>query len=469
MEFNLMPFLCDAITLRRENFKKIDELYNKNKYEYYNLAVNSNLYNSSLISDSDFLKEEYSKKFLGILLFLSNNDNTELFSEIELMIKQSYSYAYVYYTQNNKINLENFIKAFMRKQRGKVTDDELNSNLVILYILSTQNESKQVIMNEYLKIFEEMLVARTEHSKFDTSTRISIDNLDKTILKKLNKRKSEIGICDRNTMLKKYFDSPYDKMLSFLFDDENITTSMFDYIEMTDKNILEHLYLINFLKSTTNTEEFSEKYDVNNMIILLYMRYMLKAYKAIKELYFKNNKETMYMDMENIQKQLNKTKDVIKVKDMNILELNKQLQKKENTIKKLSNEILNNKLSKEELISLRNSFFNTSLEFQEIKEENIDYDVFETNIFLILGGHDTLQIKLKEILKNSIFINTDNLNFDVNLIQKAEIIIIFPNYLNHAIYYKVIDKARTLNKKILHITNTNISLILNQIYTTFVS
>ena len=128
MEFNLILFLCDAITLRRENFKKIDELYNKNKYEYYNLAVNSNLYNSSLISDSDFLKEEYSKKFLGILLFLSNNDNTELFSEIELMIKQSYSYAYVYYTQNNKINLENFIKAFMRKQRGKVTDDELNSN-----------------------------------------------------------------------------------------------------------------------------------------------------------------------------------------------------------------------------------------------------------------------------------------------------------------------------------------------------
>jgi hypothetical protein len=73
MQINIITFLCDSITLNRDVYKDIDDIYNTNKFEYYRLAKQSNEYNSNIISDSDFLKEEYNKKLLGILTYAEIN------------------------------------------------------------------------------------------------------------------------------------------------------------------------------------------------------------------------------------------------------------------------------------------------------------------------------------------------------------------------------------------------------------
>jgi hypothetical protein len=190
---------------------------------------------------------------------------------------------------------------------------------------------------------------------------------------------------------------------------------------------------------------------------------MLKSFKEMKEHYFENNKETMFVDINIIQEQLNTANNTIQNKNKEIEELKKELSIKDREIKKLKNELNDNKINKIELTSLRNNFFNIELEEVNVIQDEIDFDLLARKKIMVLGGHDTLQNKLKEYLLNSVFISVDNINFDTNLINTVDKIIVFPNYLNHALYYKVMNEARKQNKEVFHISNTNINLILKKI------
>lgn len=47
------------------------------------------------------------------------------------------------------------------------------------------------------------------------------------------------------------------------------------------------------------------------VIPALHIHLLLKAYKKVKEMYFANNKETMYMEFSNMRKELSKTKTTL--------------------------------------------------------------------------------------------------------------------------------------------------------------
>lgn len=47
------------------------------------------------------------------------------------------------------------------------------------------------------------------------------------------------------------------------------------------------------------------------VISALHIHLLLKAYKKVKEMYFGNNKETMYMEFSNMRKELRKTKTTL--------------------------------------------------------------------------------------------------------------------------------------------------------------
>jgi hypothetical protein len=171
----------------------------------------------------------------------------------------------------------------------------------------------------------------------------------------------------------------------------------------------------------------------------------------------------MYIDIDFVQQQLNTANNTIQNKNKEIEELKKELSIKDKEIKKLKNELNDNKINKIELTSLRNNFFNIELEEVIVIQDEIDFDLLARKKIMVLGGHDTLQNKLKDILLNTVFIHPDNINFDIRIISTVDKIIVFPNYLNHAIYYRLMNEARKQNKEVLHISNTNINLILKKI------
>jgi hypothetical protein len=450
-KINMTTFFCEAITTERKNFKKIDNIYKLNKYEFYRLAKQSSEYNSIIISDSDFLKEEYNKKLLGIVIYIQNTQDQSLIVKVLDIIRDSYSYTFSYFLKNKSIvDFDDFITRYVKKKRGmdNITDDEINSNFIILHMLSIWN-NREIAQNKCYNMYINAINERYKNDYKINYSKISNDNLIK-----IKTFYNQFKIKNRSDILKRYNNNDSNNMIAYLFDFEEITTSLFDYIELNKRDVEEIIYI---------TMLFDDKTNIDNIIMLVYFRYMIKAYKQMKIHYFENNKETMYIDIDFIQGQLNAANNSINNKNSEIEELKKELSKKEKEIKKLNNELNDNQINKDELISLRDNFFNIELGEEKIIQNEIDYDALSEKKYMVLGGHDTLQNKLKDILLSSVFIHTDNLNFDTNIINTVDKIVVFPNYLNHSIYYKVMGEARKLNKSVVHISNTNIDLILNQI------
>jgi hypothetical protein len=55
------------------------------------------------------------------------------------------------------------------------------------------------------------------------------------------------------------------------------------------------------------------------------------------------------------------------------------------------------------------------------------------------------------------------MNYDTTIIKNVEMVFIYTNYINHAIYYKTISAAQKFNKQIGYINQSNEELVLNNI------
>ncbi len=73
---------------------------------------------------------------------------------------------------------------------------------------------------------------------------------------------------------------------------------------------------------------------------------------------------------------------------------------------------------------------------------------------VVIGGFFSWQQRLKEIYPNFTYIDTDNLNFDVNLVRDADLILFNFLHASHGLYYRL--KANCDNNKIAYIANNNI-------------
>lgn len=163
---------------------------------------------------------------------------------------------------------------------------------------------------------------------------------------------------------------------------------MFDYENMTDRDVNEIIYLADNVDVA----------NADNVIILMYLRYLMKSYNSMKKHYFDNNKESMYLDFEQIQQTLNSANVEIENKNADIKRLQDELKKKDKEIKRLKQEIKDNKLYKDEIISLRNNFFSADADADPEVNNLIDYSILTDKKYLFLGGRESLVIRLKEMM-----------------------------------------------------------------------
>ena len=60
-----------------------------------------------------------------------------------------------------------------------------------------------------------------------------------------------------------------------------------------------------------------------------------------------------------------------------------------------------------------------------------------------MGGHQIWQNKLKELYPDFTYIDSDNINFDINITRNADIILFNTLHCSHSLYYKM--KNNTYN------------------------
>lgn len=465
IQLNLLPFIVEALGYNKTIYPDIDKLYQTRKSEFYQAARHHELYNHQIITEGGLLQEEYCKKTLGILLCA--NSDEKIVEELFNIFRKGWTYAYLFVKNHTEIDLSEFLKRLIKKQGGidKVSDDFINTNLFICLYLSVCADKKVVENDIYWKTIE-LLRFRLEHYKDDCPYRLSLKTSSSELLEKVNKLKDEIyskyGIIRDLNSLIKVFKEKLDSIM-FLFDFEKLSIlSITENIKFTEKDIDEILLTFVITHRTYIIEE-----AIQYLAFAVYIKYLSKAYKEVKQSYFKNNKETMYVELDILNNKINKLENEVARLTKFLSENQKTLTVLEKENERLKKECEIEKRNRQELNSLREFIFN--LDKQEVypESETIDYNVLKNYKAIVIGGHERWQSKMKKYLPEFIFIHPDNKNFDLRLLNDIDTIFVYVNYLNHAIYYRLMSAIQDKNIKIVYLNQQNENAVLYKIWKTF--
>lgn len=463
-QINLLGFLCEAFGQNKKIYKDIDLIYQKRKYEFYRLAKEHELYNHQLITEGSLLQEEYSKKILGILLYQYNEpDDEEIVYDIDRLVKKGWPYVYSFLS-HSEVSLSEFMKRFAKKSGSikNLTDDDINASLTILLVMSL-SIGKTVVQDDFYNTVMQTYFDRLEHYKSDN--RINIKHISTDDKKNIKRIKDiifkKVGtIKDYMTLLECLAGTKLNESIELLFDYENLTSSIFNFVEFNDKDVDEIIFLYYIFNK--DLDKIDSDDAVKFYLYSMYIKYLIKCYKQVKVHYFKNNKETQFAELEIKDKEITKLKAKLQQKEVSEIDLINKVDELTKKIDKLTVELETERLKNNELNSLREFMFCLDAEI-EYKEIDIEYERLKGIKAAILGGHERWQAKMKQTLPECIFIHTDMLNFDLNILNNVNDIFIYVNYLNHAMYYKVMDYIKGKNKNIYYLNQQNEKFVLMEI------
>lgn len=460
MGVNMIPYYSIALAQAVHIHAQINEVYAVRKEDYYTCANKSEFYNSIIGKESSLLTEEYYKKCLGLLEYFNETKDIETYENIYGLFKKGYKKTYSYF--KNKVEEEFDLDLYFKELRQyllELDDDALNNNYIAA-IFFTGGKAKN--MESYIEILE----LRWDH--YCGFRMISFDNISekqKIELNDLYKRVPK-DIIDKELLSSQKHTIP---ALDFIYDLEKLSFgSIFRDIQLNSRDLKEVIlaYIVG-----------KGQIDFNNYIIpALHIKAMCKAYNLVKEMYFDNNKETMYVEIGAIKKELSKSREALQDEEAKnnqrvrtIEEKNVKLQEENDylkrRIKELEAEMQHNQSHSKEVIALREYMFNHELD--EIRDctEIDNQETAELNSIhgIIVGGHPNWQRKIKEYLPHWKYINAGVNTLDSNVIVNSPVIIFNTQYLNHSLYYKIIDIVRDSDIHIGYISKTNLENSIKEI------
>lgn len=466
MNIDLTPFLAEALSYNGDLKNEIDNLYRTKNEEFYSYALKSQYYNCILAQERSLIEEELFKKSIGILHYMEENADTKIAESIFNILKKRYKKIYSLFKkfdENRPFDMEELLQTFYSLNQN-MSEDEFNANITSA-IYFAFNFNNYCNMDALLQCLH---TRQTFYSK--DNYRFSLKNLsieDKKEVEKIYK------LLPHNLMDYPLSCKPPEQVgYTLLFDHELLSSlSILNNIVYTKDDIKLVVYSYMIHKQLGHTIKL-----MDYVIPALHIHLLLKAYKKVKEMYFANNKETMYIEFSNMKKELSKTKTaLIEANRKNTYLINKETETIDSLLKenerlqketeKLKKELENAKENVTELNALREFAFHQN-EKEEIElAPAIDIEKLNTIKGVLVGGHPKWQNKLKQTLFTWKIINADVSQLDKEIIKNAEIVIFNTSYLSHNLYYFIIDIVKKTKVKLGFINVGNEEKVLKEIET----
>jgi len=473
IEIDLFPFVVECLCQNKKIYKDIDRFYHKRKYEFYTVAKNHYLYNHQIATEKSFLQEKYFRKALGILSFTTSYK--DIIEWLEKVIQKGWPKAYSYISCHKKISIDEFLDSLIKSpsKLKNLTDTEINSNIIMLLFLS-MNNGIEIIEDKNLKILLKVLNERKKLYSFRLGRKEYADEKN-NIENKIKNIKNRIEFKSFNDMSFRL--SARAESIGFIFDMEEFSfIDVIDDIKLKEKDFEEILtaYLLRYNYNMENPEKNNVRFIKDYVCDAIYIKYLVKAYKKAKKIYFENDEETAFIEMGLMQQKLrkeeemlNKKDEILKLKEKELSGANKYIEKIEKENLELKKELETKDKNEQELNALREFIFNLDKQ-EEFQDNNIiDLDKLKKEKAVLIGGHEKWQSKMKEFLPNFIFISPDSLNYDTKVLDDINIIFICIKPLSHAMYYKTINAIKHKDKKIVYINQQNENIVLKTIYNAF--
>lgn len=471
--------IAEAFAHDKRVFKDLDKLYEKHKFSAYKLAKNSNAYNHIVITQGSIEMEVYRKKALGLILVAEKD--AELSEELFNIIKKYFNDLYEVVIKDKDI------LGFLNKKSTEIPVVEKSYKYLALYLsrkVITNNENIPINYACFLSYMQELIVFTSNID--DLSIKKSkLINENKDLIESIHKR-----ISDNKGNYTRYEDiyngkdieiKRYERIMAGIFDVEGFSISkLLNSVPLTQEDLNEIILTYTFIYKDKNLERTTNLL-INGIIIVS----LLKAYKIVKEEYFKNNKETLYLELSKLED----TIKLLETKNAELITLNQNLNNKviifdrslNNEIKKLKNQyteennVLKNKnlkLEKEleeekknkvELNELRNMLFKIESNY-EPRRAGIDLgDILKDKNIFIIGGASDWRKRIKEKYSNISTLDGFVETFDTKILSNADIVFFSVGFMNHATYYKAINYIKGKNIPFRFIWKTNIELAESEI------
>ncbi|MEG3070973.1 MAG: hypothetical protein RQM92_09365 [Candidatus Syntrophopropionicum ammoniitolerans] len=377
-ETNLLPFICEAFGHNKKIRRDIDRLYKIKKYEFYRLARESEIYNHIIIREGDIHREEYAKKALGILLYLHENpQDTEIMKKLTTLIRKGWTRVYMWVQNHEMISVGKYLYSGTKSGNYK-TDDDFNTDMLMLiwFALLKERELKQ---DEIFARIRQVLHQRLEHSSENSKTRYSRKTMEEDLLQDTHKLKQRIydtygPVNSYDTIFHGHDDVfAISEPISLIADTESISIpSVFNDVKFSNDDVDETLGIYYMYNKNKNTGE-----AVKHLVHGLILKGMCKAYKQVKQHYFENNKETVFIDLENQEKELQRLTE-----DNNIL--NKKLSNAEKRIQEIKSET--EERYKKKIWELSNRVRCLEEELEKEKESNQELTALREFLFSLDRG-----------------------------------------------------------------------------------
>ncbi|MCK9470671.1 MAG: hypothetical protein M0Q88_02830 [Bacilli bacterium] len=476
---DLTVFIAFSLSTNPIIKKDLDKLYEEYKYKAYNAAKKSKYYTSSLLTDGSIEREVASRRALGLIELNKDKQYENLSQSILDMFIKGWKGLYLYVEKCEFIDIDYIFKNILVNQ----PDDDYYVGFNTALLLFSSIFEKDIMPIEFRNDMIGFLYSYIEHVE-KGNKRFSFDSIknDKELFEKAKNIKNRFyeyfkqltNTCDLvDIVIDDEELAKYCRAINMIFDvDKMMLSSMSDNAKINERDVIElaGLYFIHY-KNQNRLE--SAKF----ILFGLHLKYAIKSYKGLKEFYFKNNKETAFIELErheehiNILKKenssLNRQIEVLKHNNDMLRKEYKENIEKENIllkqeIQKLKNTIHGLEKEKIELEKLTNSFFEIDSEDLETLENNI---VIPKIKGIIAGGYPSWHDKLKDVLPdNFIYIEGDNEKFDVNVLSNKDYVFIYTKYMSHGFYYKLIERCRKLDTNIYYISSTSPNYVKKEIY-----
>lgn len=474
--------MADALVFNKKMRIDLSRLYESDKYRFYKKAKESTAYNIDLVTQVGLDKEIHIKKALGLILCAE--EDPDLLGKLIEIVKKYYFKVYQAY-RNASLEIMAEMSIGLLKRGADNIELKVYQFILMFLIKYAKERPENFIDQVFLSAIAQDTRFAEKHSviKMDTAKKIEERKpLIDGILERINCNKGDIrSAVDILSSSNKEI-SDYGQMLAVLFDFEKMSISnMLNHIELTEHDIKE-IILAYTLKYNDKNLERSTNVLINGILI----KSLIKAYKEVKQIYFENNKETLYLEMQLYEDKIKELAEVNK-------NLSEKLEKIEGEHKAIEEKLIQNHstelsnikkghgevisiLSKEikqlkmqlekqslnnsELFALRETLFNIEKEEDNPYKTDINLlDLLKYKKVLVIGGRDELRKKMKDKYEEISVIDGFNESFDTRIINSMDIVFFYVGSMSHAVYYKAINAIRKNNTPFHFIGKTNIDLI----------
>lgn len=454
----------------------INKLYELDRLKYYNAAAESSCIKHVIMKQGSLEQEINARKVLGMLLIAE--EDYKLRNKIIKLLRKHY--PSVYRSVKKFYKTELIARYIQMDEATRKIEARLDAAVYFYFAMYC---SPEVVDQGYIL----SIINDLRGFEFASPMTANID-------KELAAHKVEIE------KIKAFIAKEYGNIYGYIdilnADNEEIDDlgSIIQNIFMINKIDINQIFynsealnidkiILAYIKrGYTDLEPHSVLQTVVNGIFL---QYIINEYKKSRELYFKDNQETLHFKLCSLEEKFNNINvenEELKLKVASfqqqmviinetqkdqINKLNKNHKSEiihlENKIKELDSQLLEEKKYRSELNNLREYIFEVKNEYvPSNSDKTLGYYITNSKI-LIIGGPKDWRRKFRDKYPEIKTLNGFNENFEINLLNNIDYIFFYTGYMNHSTYNRTINFIRTHQINFGYIGKTNIELVEKEI------